>query len=219
MSGGGAVVIDGLDHLVLTVADIERTVAFYTRLLDMRRVDFGEGRVALAFGGQKINLHRLGREFEPKAARPTAGSADFCLLTRTPLEAVLAMAIAGTIAAYWAAAAAIERRQRDMLGAESHSYVTARRDWLRTELRVLHFVWIVVGLELAFLIPWWAEGMRIHFGGFMRPAALLAWWLPLTGIAAFAAWSVSRYQARRREWRTLEEHLQSGHGQSGYGNP
>ena len=137
----------------------------------------------------------------------------------TPLEAVLAMAIAGTIAAYWAAAAAIERRQRDMLGAESHSYVTARRDWLRTELQVLHFVWIVVGLELAFLIPWWAEGMRIHFGGFMRPAALLAWWLPLTGIAAFAAWSVSRYQARRREWRTLEEHLQLGHGQSGYGNP
>ena len=135
----------------------------------------------------------------------------------TPLEAVLALTTAGTIAAYWAAAAAIERRQRDLLGAESHSYVTARRDWLRTELQVLHFVWIVVAMELAFLIPWWAAGIPIHFGGFMTTAALGAWWLPLTGIAVFAAWSVSRYQARRREWRALEEHLQSGNGQSGNG--
>lgn len=123
----------------------------------------------------------------------------------TPLEAVLALATAGTIATYWAAAASIERRQRGMLGAESQSYVTARRDWLRTEVRLLHFVWIVVGMELAFLIPWWAAGIPIHFGGFTTTAALVAWWLPLTGIAAFALWSVSRYQTRRREWRALAE--------------
>lgn len=86
---GDPVVIAALDHLVLTVADIERTVAFYTRVLGMRRVSFGEGRVALAFGEQKINLHALGREFEPKAARPAAGSADFCLITRTPIEDVV----------------------------------------------------------------------------------------------------------------------------------
>lgn len=123
----------------------------------------------------------------------------------TPLEAVLAWATAGTIATYWAATATFERRQHGILGAESHSYVTARRDWLRTELRLLHFVWIVVGMELAFLIPWWAAGIPIHFGGFTTTAALVAWWLPLTGIAAFATWSVARYQARRREWRALAE--------------
>ena len=55
----------------------------------MQAVTFGDGRRALAFGGQKINLHEAGKEFEPKAARPTPGSADFCLITRTPLDEVV----------------------------------------------------------------------------------------------------------------------------------
>ncbi|MET0550483.1 MAG: VOC family protein [Xanthomonas sp.] len=80
--------IDHLDHLVLTVADIEATCAFYARVLGMRVVSFGEGRKALAFGEQKINLHRHGREFEPKARMPTPGSADLCFLTATPLAQV-----------------------------------------------------------------------------------------------------------------------------------
>jgi len=82
--------IDRLDHLVLTVADVDATVAFYQRALGMTAVTFGEGRRALAFGAQKINLHPYGREFEPKAARPTPGSADLCFLTETPLAEVLA---------------------------------------------------------------------------------------------------------------------------------
>jgi len=82
--------IDRLDHLVLTVADIEATVAFYGRVLGMRRVDFGGGRVALGFGRQKINLHRAGHEFEPRARHPTPGSGDLCLITEAPPEAVLA---------------------------------------------------------------------------------------------------------------------------------
>jgi catechol 2,3-dioxygenase-like lactoylglutathione lyase family enzyme len=73
------VAILSLDHLVLTVADPERTVAFYERL-GMRRETFGDGRVALRFGDQKLNLHAAGHEFEPKAARPTPGSADVCFL-------------------------------------------------------------------------------------------------------------------------------------------
>lgn len=80
--------IDHLDHLVLTVADIEATCAFYARVLGMRVVTFGEGRKALAFGAQKINLHRHGREFDPKARVPTPGSADLCFLTATPLAQV-----------------------------------------------------------------------------------------------------------------------------------
>jgi catechol 2,3-dioxygenase-like lactoylglutathione lyase family enzyme len=81
--------IDRLDHLVLTVADIEATVEFYTRVLGMRAVTFGEGRRALAFGNSKINLHEAGREFEPKAARPTPGSADLCLIANDPLDVVI----------------------------------------------------------------------------------------------------------------------------------
>lgn len=82
--------IDRIDHFVLTVRDIEATCAFYALVLDMHVETFGEGRKALTFGRQKINLHQAGHEFEPKACTPTPGSADFCLITNTPLEEVLA---------------------------------------------------------------------------------------------------------------------------------
>ncbi|MCU0868767.1 MAG: VOC family protein [Burkholderiales bacterium] len=84
------VVIDHLDHLVLTVRSVAVTADFYARVLGMQVVTFGGGRTALAFGAQKFNLHEAGHEFEPKAARPTPGAADFCLITDTPLEAVIA---------------------------------------------------------------------------------------------------------------------------------
>lgn len=81
--------IDRLDHLVLTVANIEATCRFYQKAFGMRVQTFGAGRKALRFGGQKINLHQLGQEFEPKALHPTSGSADFCLITGVPLESVV----------------------------------------------------------------------------------------------------------------------------------
>ena len=79
-----------IDHVVLTVRDVERTLSFYEQVLGMTAVTFGEGRRALAFGDQKLNLHQAGREFEPKARTPTAGSADVCFLTDTPLDQVVA---------------------------------------------------------------------------------------------------------------------------------
>jgi catechol 2,3-dioxygenase-like lactoylglutathione lyase family enzyme len=79
--------VTGLDHLVLTVADIEATVGFYERL-GMSREVFGEGRVALRFGGQKMNLLELGAEIAPHARDPTSGSADICLLIAEPIEQV-----------------------------------------------------------------------------------------------------------------------------------
>lgn len=82
--------IDRLDHLVLTVADIDAAIDFYTRVLGMEAVAFGAGRRALAFGTSKINLHQAGREFEPKAAHPTPGSADLCLITANPLNEIIA---------------------------------------------------------------------------------------------------------------------------------
>lgn len=81
--------IDRLDHFVLTVADIDATCDFYARVLGMEVVVFGEGRKALSFGIQKINLHHHQHEFEPKARRPTPGSGDFCLITSMPLAQVI----------------------------------------------------------------------------------------------------------------------------------
>ena len=81
--------VDHLDHLVLTVADIETTLHFYETVMGMRRISFGEGRFALAFGNQKINLHQSGHEFEPKAAHVQPGCADLCFILKTPVtEAV-----------------------------------------------------------------------------------------------------------------------------------
>ncbi|NQW09312.1 MAG: VOC family protein [Alphaproteobacteria bacterium] len=85
-------IIDGLDHLVLTVRDLDATVAFYTGWLGMAVVTFRGGRKALAFGEQKINLHVAGQEFEPKADRPVPGSGDLCFLTATPVVDVMARA-------------------------------------------------------------------------------------------------------------------------------
>jgi catechol 2,3-dioxygenase-like lactoylglutathione lyase family enzyme len=82
--------IDRLDHLVLTVADIDASCDFYARVLGMEVVTFGQGRKALSFGIQKLNLHQYRHEFEPKAAQPTSGSADFCLITSVPLDDVIA---------------------------------------------------------------------------------------------------------------------------------
>jgi catechol 2,3-dioxygenase-like lactoylglutathione lyase family enzyme len=86
--GQRPVIIDRLDHLVLTVRDIDATCRFYEQALGMQTVTFAGGRKALKFGRQKINLHQVGREFEPKARRPMAGSADLCLLTELPIAQV-----------------------------------------------------------------------------------------------------------------------------------
>lgn len=81
--------IVALDHVVLTVRDLEKTCEFYSRVLGMQVVEFQSGRKALHFGGQKFNLHQAGHEFEPKAAVPTPGSLDLCLLTSVPLNDVM----------------------------------------------------------------------------------------------------------------------------------
>jgi catechol 2,3-dioxygenase-like lactoylglutathione lyase family enzyme len=80
--------VDRIDHFVLTVRSVEATCDFYSRVLGMEVEEF-EGRRALEFGRQKINLHESGNEFEPKAKEPTPGSGDFCLITDVPLERVV----------------------------------------------------------------------------------------------------------------------------------
>jgi catechol 2,3-dioxygenase-like lactoylglutathione lyase family enzyme len=85
----GPMNIDAIDHVVLTVANIEATCDFYVHVLGMTAATFGEGRRALAFGVQKINLHQHGKDLEPKAQAPTPGSADLCFVTAVPLAQVI----------------------------------------------------------------------------------------------------------------------------------
>jgi catechol 2,3-dioxygenase-like lactoylglutathione lyase family enzyme len=78
--------VESLDHLVLTVADVEASAIFYGRVLGMKKVVFGTGRVALAFGCQKINLHPVAAPLIPHALHPMPGSADLCFVTKTALS-------------------------------------------------------------------------------------------------------------------------------------
>ena len=81
--------IHHLDHLVLTTIDAEACIDFYTRVLGMRLETFGQGRQALRFGMQKINIHRRGQEFEPKAHLPVPGALDLCFIADRPLAQVI----------------------------------------------------------------------------------------------------------------------------------
>ena len=81
--------IERLDHLVLTVADVDATIAFYTQALGMAAVTFAGGRRALQFGSQKINLHPAAQPIIPHARQPTSGSADLCFIATTPLSEVI----------------------------------------------------------------------------------------------------------------------------------
>ena len=84
------IVLESLDHVVLTVASIEKTIAFYERVLGMSAREFKPQRDALHFGTQKMNLHEVGTVVDPNLRHATAGSGDLCFLTRMPLENVIA---------------------------------------------------------------------------------------------------------------------------------
>jgi catechol 2,3-dioxygenase-like lactoylglutathione lyase family enzyme len=82
------VTIDRLDHLVLTVADLDATCQFYERVLGMERRTFGDARTALYFGRQKLNLHEVARPIDPNVRHAKPGSADLCFITETPMAEV-----------------------------------------------------------------------------------------------------------------------------------
>lgn len=81
--------IKSIDHLVITVADIDKTVAFYSQILGMEVIKFGANRTALKFGNQKINIHHVENVIKPNAQNATPGSADLCFITETPVEEVM----------------------------------------------------------------------------------------------------------------------------------
>ena len=81
--------IQSIDHIVLTVTDLDKTIDFYTNILGFKVETFGDNRKVLTFGSQKINLHQKGNEFEPKAENPTSGSGDLCFISETNIKEVL----------------------------------------------------------------------------------------------------------------------------------
>lgn len=81
--------INIIDHLVITVHDLDETIAFYTSVLGMEVVTFAEERKALVFGMQKINLHKAGEEIQPHAENPLPGSADLCFITEMPMQQII----------------------------------------------------------------------------------------------------------------------------------
>jgi len=89
--------IDHLDHIVLTTAHTEQCIDFYTRVLGMKFERFGESRMALKFGGQKINLHEKGREFSPRATLAAPGTLDVCFIAALPLKEVIARLVAAGV--------------------------------------------------------------------------------------------------------------------------
>jgi catechol 2,3-dioxygenase-like lactoylglutathione lyase family enzyme len=81
--------IDHIDHIVLTTRDREGCIRFYTEVLGMKLEKFGDNRLALRFGNQKINLHEWGREFTPRAHVAAPGTLDLCFIASLPLEQVI----------------------------------------------------------------------------------------------------------------------------------
>jgi catechol 2,3-dioxygenase-like lactoylglutathione lyase family enzyme len=81
--------INKIDHLVLTVNDINASCTFYTSILGMQEISFAQGRKAVTFGDQKINFHQVGKELEPSALHPMSGSGDLCFITENPLSEVI----------------------------------------------------------------------------------------------------------------------------------
>jgi catechol 2,3-dioxygenase-like lactoylglutathione lyase family enzyme len=81
--------MDHIDHVVMTVENVDQTCAWYLRVLGVRSAAFGEGRKALLLHKQKINLQQKGAELEPHARAPTSGALDVCLISSTPLAQVL----------------------------------------------------------------------------------------------------------------------------------
>lgn len=81
--------IKSLDHLVITASDLQATIDFYTRVLGMEHVAFGNNLHAVQFGDQKFNIHDTSTDVSPKAKNIVPGSADFCLICETPVSQVI----------------------------------------------------------------------------------------------------------------------------------
>lgn len=147
--------------------DLGATCQFYQKALGMDVVTFGAGRTALRFGAQKINLHPAGREFDPKAARPTPGSADVCLLTRQP--------VAQWIEHLRTRGVAVEEGPVRRTGARAPLESIYLRDPDGNLIEIANELTTAPGDDLAPLRAWLAEWQAaVRAGDFARGRALCA---------------------------------------------
>ena len=123
------------------------------------------------------------------------------------LEAGLGLVVGIAIGALWIQRARIRDREDAGVTASSPQHLAILESAKRQEIRLAHFIWVVLPLELAFLIPWWVIGSRVHHRTFTDPSSWLTVWLPIVGMLALFAWSV-RLRARARAELKSVEHLQ-----------
>ena len=75
-----------IDHVVITVSDINKSIDFYSNILGMELQEFSSStdnvkRKSLKFGKQKINLHEASKPFKPHAHNPLPGTMDICFIS------------------------------------------------------------------------------------------------------------------------------------------
>lgn len=121
-----------------------------------------------------------------------------------PVEAAMALVVGLTIGASWLAWAIADRRRTDLFSEAPGRYLEARRDQLRSELQTLQFVWVALALELAFLVPWWLEGIPKHFGSPSSTSRLLGFWAPVGVVAGFTLWTIHYWRRLRAERTALD---------------
>ena len=119
-------------------------------------------------------------------------------------EAMTALAAGVAIVVSWVVFSSSERRQRDLLPAPAEAYVAARIGLLRSQRRLLWFIWLVLALDLVFLVPWLASGIGIHLGEQASGRMLLLLWFPLGVLIAFAVWTVRRLRVIGLELAVLD---------------
>ena len=84
--------LEKIDHVVITVKDVKKTIDFYTNILGMKlekfssSLDDNQFRYAVSFGSQKINIHEEIKPIKPNALNPSSGSMDICFISKNKIN-------------------------------------------------------------------------------------------------------------------------------------
>ena len=169
----------------------------------------GTSQPALVTAFQRLSRARRGLLFIWIAESVIGASSLFFVMmalrhAANPLVAVLGVLVSVGNAIVWAQRIIMRRRERDSESASGHDYLAAMRRRRLRQVRLAEFVWIVLTMELAFFIPWWVIGSRVHSRRITDAGSLLTMWLPILVILALYAWAFRLRAASRREVRVID---------------
>jgi hypothetical protein len=119
-----------------------------------------------------------------------------------PFEAGLGLVVGVSIAALWIQRMRLREKADAAVAASSPQHLAVLESVGFQQIRLAHFIWIVLSLELAFLTPWWVIGSRVHHRSLTDPGSWLSVWLPIVGMVALFVWS---WRLRRRAWAELQD--------------